>query len=412
MQINKPTSQESMTLLGKIVNKMSGLNKSRKNFIISTLLLYLCLRGRYTFLGFSRYGEYCEQSYRNHYQQPFDWLELNWELVKDHLSSERILVFDPSYIPKSGKSTPHLDKYWSGCLGKAVKGLELGVFGVVDIEKNTAFHIQSIQTASPKVLSELGLTLPDYYLDLILCQKRQFKKISKYLVVDGYFAKKDFIKGIKEQTDLILITKLRIDANLRYLYNGPYSGKGRPKEFAGKVDLKNIDKRRFKKLAENEEAVIYRCVCNVVNLKCTGQIVYVQFKNKGKLTGKYAVYFCEDTSLDGLKVYQYYKARFQIEFLIRDGKQHTGLTHCQARSIEKLDFHFNASLTAVNLAKIIHDPRMKNLKDQPFSMANVKTLNFNELMLNRFFSTFQIDKELRENKEMINQVLNFGNIAA
>lgn len=412
MLINKTTSPELRTLLDNIVNKLEGLNKSRKNFIVSTLLLYLCLRGRYTFLGLARYGDYCEQSYRNHYQQPFDWFELNWDLVHPYLSDERILVFDPSYIPKSGKATPHIDKFWSGCLGKAVKGLELGVFGVVDIEKNTAFHLQSIQTASPKVLTQLDLTLPDYYLDLVVCQKNQFEKVSEYLVVDGYFAKKGFVKGIKEQTDFTLITKLRVDANLRYLYKGPYSGKGRPKEFDGKVDLKNIDKRRFKKLEETEDEVIYTCVCNVVNLKCNGRIVYVQFKKQGKLTGKYAVYFCEDVNLDGQKVYQYYKARFQIEFLIRDGKQHTGLTHCQARSIEKLDFHFNASLTAVNLAKITQNPTMENQQNKPFSMANVKTLKFNELMLNRFFSIFQVDKELKENKNKIQEALEFGSIAA
>lgn len=412
MQINKTTSQELKTLLDNIVNKLEGLSKSRKNFIVSTLLLYLSVRGRYTFLGLARYGDYCEQSYRNHYQQPFDWFDLNWELIHPHLSDERILVFDPSYIPKSGKLTPHIDKFWSGCLGKAVKGLELGVFGVVDIKKNTAFHLQSIQTASPKVLSELEMSLPDYYLDLVVCQKDQFQKVSDYFVLDGYFAKKGFIEGIKEKTNLSLITKLRVDANLRYLYNGPYSGKGRPKEFAGKVDLKNIDKRRFKKLEETEDEIIYTCVCNVVNLKCNGRIVYVQFKKQGKITGKYAVYFCEDENLDGRKIYQYYKARFQIEFLIRDGKQHTGLTHCQARSIEKLDFHFNASLTAVNLAKIVQDPTMENQQDKPFSMADVKTLKFNELMLNRFFSIFQIDKELRKNKNKIQEALNFGSIAA
>jgi len=412
MQINKPTSQALKTLIAKIVNKQEGLNKSRKNFIVSILLLYLCLRGRYTFLGFSRYGSYSEQTYRNQYATPFDWFDLNWELAKSSLSSERILVFDPTYISKSGCHTPHIGNFWSGCLGKAVKGLELGVFGVVDIEKNTAFHLESIQTASPEILSEMDLTLADYYLDLVLCQHQRLEKVSDYLVLDGYFAKQNFLKGIREETSLKVITKLRVDANLRYLYKGPYSGKGRPKEFAGKVDLKNIDKRRFKKLEESEEVVIYECICNVVNLKCNGKIVYVQFKKNGQLTGKHAVYFCQDDQLDGRKIYQYYKARFQIEFLIRDAKQHTGLTQCQARSIEKLDFHFNASLTAVNLAKIMHDPKMENQKDKSFSMANVKTMYFNELMLNRFFSSFQVAKELRENKQKVDELLSFGNIAA
>jgi len=66
---------------------------------------------------------------------------------------------------------------------------------------------------------------------------------------------------------------------------------------------------------------------------------------------------------------RYYRSGFQIEFLYRDAKQHTGLNNAQARSETKLDFHLKASLTAVNLAKNnwIED---KGEKHQPFSMEN------------------------------------------
>ena len=50
----------------------------------------------------------------------------------------------------------------------------------------------------------------------------------------------------------------------------------------------------------------------------------------------------------------YYRCRFQIEFLYRDGKQYTGLNDSQARSENKLHFQFNASLTSINIAKVIH----------------------------------------------------------
>ena len=65
-----------------------------------------------------------------------------------------------------------------------------------------------------------------------------------------------------------------------------------------------------------------------------------------------AVLFSTDVDLDALTIYRYYKARFQIEFLFRDAKQFTGLTDSQARSQVKLNFHFNASLSAVTLAKL------------------------------------------------------------
>ena len=48
-----------------------------------------------------------------------------------------------------------------------------------------------------------------------------------------------------------------------------------------------------------------------------------------------------------------YRLRYQIEFVIRDAKQHSGLLHCQARSQEKLDFHLNMSVVAVNLLRLL-----------------------------------------------------------
>ncbi|MBN3883449.1 MAG: transposase [Nostoc sp. JL34] len=52
------------------------------------------------------------------------------------------------------------------------------------------------------------------------------------------------------------------------------------------------------------------------------------------------------------EIYHFYKLRFQIEFIFRDAKQFTGLSDCQARDVKKLDFHFNASFTALNIAKL------------------------------------------------------------
>lgn len=58
--------------------------------------------------------------------------------------------------------------------------------------------------------------------------------------------------------------------------------------------------------------------------------------------------------LEAQKIVQYYRLRFQIEFLIRDAKQHAGLEHCRVRSKRKLDFHFNMALTTVSIVKMVH----------------------------------------------------------
>jgi hypothetical protein len=61
--------------------------------------------------------------------------------------------------------------------------------------------------------------------------------------------------------------------------------------------------------------------------------------------------FCTDIDLDAEQILIHYQARFQIEFIFPDAKQFTGLCDCQSRNAQKLDFHFNAALSALNLAK-------------------------------------------------------------
>ncbi len=375
------------------------------------MILFLSMRGRYNFKGMERYGSYSEKSYRLHFERTFDFLKFNMELHASDLSSNCIVAFDPSYLPKSGKHTPHKGTFYSGCLGKAAGGIEIGGLGIVDLEHNTAFNLEAIQTPNTKELKCRGKSLVEHYAQLIRDRHRQILRISKYLAVDGYFAKVTFVNLIKESTDLELICKLRQDANLKYIFNGPKrKGRGRPKKHDGKVDTKNIDKRRFKQIFKDETVILYKAIVWSVSLKRNINVVYASFLNNGRATERYALFFSTDLDLDGISIYKYYKARFQIEFLFRDAKQHTGLTHSQARSENKLHFHFNMALTTVGLAKAAHYLNKEN--NQAFSLANIKTSYFNQLMLNLFLSNFHVDTELKKNKEAINRILQFGKIAA
>ena len=99
-------SNKSRALVEKIVNKIEGLTKPRKYFMISIIILYLSMRSRYTFKGMERYGAKCEKTYRLQFEQRFDFLSFNVSLSKEHLSSHCVLIFDPCFIPKSGKHTP------------------------------------------------------------------------------------------------------------------------------------------------------------------------------------------------------------------------------------------------------------------------------------------------------------------
>jgi len=59
-------------------------------------------------------------------------------------------------------------------------------------------------------------------------------------------------------------------------------------------------------------------------------------------------------ALDGRQLVEWSGARCQSEVLLRDSKQCTGLSDCQARAEAALDCHCNAALAPRNLARTAH----------------------------------------------------------
>ncbi|MBK8517167.1 MAG: transposase [Saprospiraceae bacterium] len=114
-----------------------------------------------------------------------------------------------------------------------------------------------------------------------------------------------------------------------------------------------MDKSIFKKTFEDETKVIYEAVVYSISLKVNIKVAYTEYLNeKGEVTNT-ILYFSTNTSRDSIDIVRYYKARFQMEFIFRDGKQFMGLDNCQARSEEKVHNHVNHAMTAVNIAKAI-----------------------------------------------------------
>jgi hypothetical protein len=209
-----------------------------------------------------------------------------------------------------------------------------------------------------------------------------------------------------------LISRLRDDADLQYLYKGKTTGKkGRPKKYDGKIDHTNIRKGYFKLVSKNDDATIYCAEVYSKSLKRNIKLVHVIYTNK---KGKeiYKLYFSTDLTMEPLDILDYYKSRFQIEFLYRDGKQYTGLNDSLARSENKLHFQFNASLTAINIAKVVHWLSVPKEKRKAFSMNDIKTMNHNELLLQRFFDVFGICPHSIKNKRRVKELIYYGTIAA
>ena len=370
----------------------------------------MSIKGRINFLQLGRFSTLCEQTYRNQFAKEFDFLSFNTQLINQTISDERVIAFDPSYIPKAGKSTYGRGRYWSGVAGAARWGLDICGFAVVDIVNNTAFHLNTWQTPSADELAEKGLNLLTHYASLVTENAEQFKVFSNYIVADAYFSKRPIVKAVKSSGHEF-ISRLRDDSVLMYKFTGERTGKkGAPKKYDGFVDVHNFNPNHFSLDLSTEEITIYSLVVYSRAFKMDIKLAIAIFYKQGVEMAR-KLYFSTDLKQDGEKIVRYYRSRFQIEFLYRDAKQFTGLTSCQARSKNKLDFHFNAALTAINLAK--HDWLMtKGKEDKPFSMSDYKTLYNNNLMLERFMCMFAINPNTPKNQKIVKELLDYGKIAA
>jgi hypothetical protein len=412
---------ELKTTITAILDKMSEVKKPQRDFLIRTLILFLSIRGRINFLQLARHseGEYVESTYRGQFEQFFDFAQFNTHLTKTYGSGHFIIGFDPSYIRKSGHKTPQTGKYWSGCSSRREWGLEAGVFSAIDIDNHTAFHLDALISPNQKECQERQISLMEHYLNTVFWSAEYLEQLSRFLVVDAYFTKKEFILPVIERTNLQIIGRWRDDPDFMYLYDGPKKeGRGAPRKYDSKFKKSEPDFSKMTLSYEDEEVRIYDCIVYSNSLKRKIRIAYtIWLSEKGKERIK--IYFSTDLDLPAWVIVQYYTARFQEEFLFRDGKQFTGLNHCQARSINKLEYHWNCSLTAINIAKVHFLLSVPKEQRKAFSMADVKTQCYNQLLIKRLFRIFENDSELpinnhnfSINNDKVKELFYFGCIAA
>ena len=375
--------------------------------LFSTILV-VC--GKVNFTNLSRYSELNEKTYRRHFRADFDFTSFNVELVK--LTREReqalLLVMDCSFIAKSGKATEGLDWYWNGCNSRVEKGLEMSLVGVVDVETETAYALSAQQTLAqseiPSDITRMGQYL--YHLDAV---RPHLPAQVRYLAVDGAYAKATFVSGVVD-AQLDVISKLRFDANLRYLYTGEQKKRGRPRKYDGKVTFTDLIRfTAFEAVQPNVDLYTQRVWH--VSLKREIRVVYLIDRRSPHRVGT-CLLFSTDVDQDPQQIVRFYQLRFQIEFLFRDAKQFAGLEDCQARDLVKTEFHFNASLTALNLAKVQAQQQQSGQERVPFSMASAKRRALNQHLLDRFIATLDLEPTSIKSHPNYSTLCNYGIIAA
>ena len=396
-------------ILNAIESAKIKINKCRKHFMLEIFMLYLSIPGRINFLQLERYSQHGEQRFRRQFEDKFDFFSFNTALCKPFFGNRTALAIDPSFIHKSGKQTPGIGYFWSGCAGKTLRGLEILCLSLIDAGSRMSYHLNATQTPPSLCLQDNNLTLPEWYAAVVKKYIKQILALTNYLVADAFFSKKGFVDEILN-SGLHLVSRLRDDADLRYLNKQEMSGKrGRPAKYSGKIDPKNLDLTYFQQVENNRGIKANAAVVYSKSLQMEILVVVEEFIIHGKPI--YRLLFSTDVNQPPIDVIDIYHTRFQMEFCFRDAKQATGLEHSQARSVNKLDFHFNAALTAVNIAKIMQ-LNDEDTRELPFSIKNCKTLFSNAMMLSLFFDKFGKIPNTAKNQAYIKELLYFGIRAA
>lgn len=384
----------------------------------------VCGRANYTNL--SRYSPLSERTFRRNYNHGIATEPLNGFLIEQHGSAEgvQLLVVDATFEEKSGRCTPDLDWFYNGKTQQVEKGLEWSVLAVVDLQQHTAYALSAQQTdgtiaAQVKAATADGKacrTRVDFYLGhLAYCQPHVPKRVN-YVVADSFYSKRKWVDGVIT-LGWNAVGKLRQDANLKYLYRGPRRpGPGRQKKYEGKVNPTDRNLAHFTLANTLDDgtqlwtAVVWSVsLVRRIRVVCSVRIV------EGK--EHYALLFSTDLNVSAEDIVTYYRARFQIEFIFRDARQHTGMVDSQSRNSDALDAHVNASLTALNLAKMTLRQEM-SVPDQPmpdvvsFSIESFKRRALNEHLFELFIEQFGLDPTLIKLNPNYEKLLDYGTLRA
>ncbi|WP_223381165.1 transposase [Prevotella nigrescens] len=380
------------------------LNESIQTNAMEMLFLLMVIPRRCNFTQMGRYGKRGEQCYRQTAERSVNWLEMNMWLSAFAFKQGKgrnAIVIDPSFIKKAGKHTPYVGAFWSGCAGAVKHGLEFLGIGVIDVDLHECMMLKAVQTTLEKGEQKDEMSLYDWYAKVLEDDKVTLQRICKVLVADSAFSKRPFIDKVMKM-GFHVVSRLRHDAALFYTWDGESTGKpGRPRVKGDKIDVRNIDifKVNERDLGETEgKAYALKAWCK--SLHRVVSLVIHELPN-----GVRRLYFSTDENMSGRDVVEYYTTRFQEEFCFRDAKQFLGLTDCQARDKRKLDFAFNSSFTALNVAKIM-------CKELGTSIGRLKAQMVNAYYVQRIIDVFEKNPNTTLNKESINETFSFDADAA
>jgi IS4 transposase len=356
----------------------------------------LSMTGRVTMLGISRWagkgGSY--RTVQRFFNAVIPWPQVFSKFFGQHLcdpEGEYFLVGDESVITKSGKETHGLDYFFSGLLNKVVKSIAIFNLSLVSVEERRSYPLRVEQVVRseaekaaakarkkerkakkkstsnkkpgrPKGSKNRDKTQVELIPELLRIQAMVKKQLAmlkdlvtvRHLALDGHFGNNNALQMVL-QCGLHLISKLRCDSALYFVYAGPQKSRGPRKKYGKKIDYRNIpEKYLVEKCTQGDiETRIYQA--QMLHRDFAQPLNVVIITKTNLKTGAFANVnlFSSDLELSYEKIIDYYSLRFQIEFNFRDAKQHWGLEDFMNIKEVPLTNALNLSLFMVNLSQVL-----------------------------------------------------------
>lgn len=382
---------ELLSVLSQCLDKTSV----RRLCVIVPALL--SMSGRITMLGISRWTEE-KGSYRTiqrFYNTSIPWGMALWIFFQTYLyqaEQEYLRVGDESVVTKAGKETHGLDCCYSSLFSKPVKGLAFMSLSVVSISERKSYPLQveqmvrsdaeksertqkkcrkaSKKASKPKGKSgrpKGGKSKDKRQIEwtaelsrvarmaIVLLKRMGAACLIRYFVLDGHFGNNNVMQMVRQWLGLHLISKLRNDSALYFLYDGEQKAKGRKPIYGAKLDYQCIPNcYRVSSTSDNTlQTDIYQATMLHKSFAEKLNVVIMVKTNLATQKRAHVVLFSSDLNLGFAQLVDFYRLRFQIEFNFRDAKQFWGFEDFMNIKQTSLNNAVGLAFFMVNLSALL-----------------------------------------------------------
>jgi putative transposase len=381
-----------MTILPLLQHLNPILAKTTRRQMSLIIYALLAMTGRITMLGISRWtgkgGSY--RTVQRFFQTTIPWAQVFWAFFCTHLKQDEdsyIIGGDECVATKSGKMTHGLDHFFSSLFGKPVSSVALFALSLISVRERRSYPVlveQIVRTEAEKAVAKqkteakrakkkkkkkgqpgrpkgsqnrnkAEVTLTPELRRIQEMVKQLLVLVDKtitlsYIALDGHFGNNNAMQMVR-QCGLHLISKLRYDSALYFLYEGENSRQ----KYGDKINYDHIP-TRYRQETTIEKGVqtdIYQAV--MLHKEFAQPLNVVIIVKTILATGASArvILFSSDLSLAWAQVIDYYRLRFQIEFNFRDAKQHWGLEDFMNVKETPVTNAINLSLFMVNVSQVL-----------------------------------------------------------